>query len=152
MIEKLFYGVRQEGYEKKISAGVGRFPWWLGGKESSCQYRRHKFNPWSGKIPHAAGQLSPCAIDYWACALDPQTATTEALTLEPVQQEKPAQWEACALQRGVASACLQLKKISFLSAHRNEEPAQSINKSKTKEQPPTELKSMIPLGLLYWLI
>ena len=26
-------------------------PWWLGGKESTCQCRRHGFNPWVGKIP-----------------------------------------------------------------------------------------------------
>ena len=29
-------------------------PWWLSGKESACQCprcRRHKFNPWVGKIP-----------------------------------------------------------------------------------------------------
>ena len=31
-------------------------------KESSCQCRGHRFNPWSGKIPHAAGQPSPCVI------------------------------------------------------------------------------------------
>ena len=24
---------------------------WLSGKESSCQCRRHRFNPWVGKIP-----------------------------------------------------------------------------------------------------
>ena len=26
-------------------------PWWLSGKESTFQCRRHKFNPWSRKIP-----------------------------------------------------------------------------------------------------
>ena len=26
-------------------------PWWLSGKESICQCRRHGFDPWSGKIP-----------------------------------------------------------------------------------------------------
>ena len=26
-------------------------PWWLSGKESSCQYRRHSFDPWVEKIP-----------------------------------------------------------------------------------------------------
>ena len=35
-------------------------PWWLSGKESICQCRRHGFDTWSGKIPHAAEQLSPC--------------------------------------------------------------------------------------------
>ena len=28
-------------------------PWWLLGKESTCQCRKHGLNPWSGKIPHA---------------------------------------------------------------------------------------------------
>ena len=26
-------------------------PWWLSGKESAYQCRRHKFNPWVVKIP-----------------------------------------------------------------------------------------------------
>ena len=37
------------------------FPWWLSGKESTYQCRRHGFDPWSGKIPHAEEQLSPWA-------------------------------------------------------------------------------------------
>ena len=35
-------------------------PWWLSDKESACQCRRHRFDPWSGKIPHASEQLTPC--------------------------------------------------------------------------------------------
>ena len=27
-----------------------RSPWWLSGKESACQGRRHRFDPWGGKI------------------------------------------------------------------------------------------------------
>ena len=33
-------------------------PWWLSGKESDCQYRRHGIDPCSGKSPHASEQLS----------------------------------------------------------------------------------------------
>ena len=29
-------------------------------KKSTCQGRRHEFNPYFGKIPHAMKQLSPC--------------------------------------------------------------------------------------------
>ena len=29
----------------------GGFPWWLSGKESTCQCKRHRFNPWVRKIP-----------------------------------------------------------------------------------------------------
>ena len=39
--------------------GTG-LPWWLSGEESACQCRRHRFNPWSRKIPYVEGQPSPC--------------------------------------------------------------------------------------------
>ena len=29
---------------------ISELPWWLSGKESTCQYRRHGFDPWVGKI------------------------------------------------------------------------------------------------------
>jgi len=41
-------------------------PWWLSGKESACQCRRLGFDAWSGKIPHAAEQLS-----LWATTTEP---------------------------------------------------------------------------------
>jgi len=31
-------------------------PWWLSGKESTCQCRRHGFDPWVGKIPQRRKQ------------------------------------------------------------------------------------------------
>ena len=35
-------------------------PCWLSGKELTCQCRRHKFDPWSGKIPlRRKWQLTP---------------------------------------------------------------------------------------------
>ena len=56
-------------------------PWWCNGYESACQCRGHGFDPWSGKIPRAAEQLSPCAT------------TTEARVprARAPQQEKPPQ-------------------------------------------------------------
>ena len=35
----------------EISITLKGFPWWLSGKESSCQCRRHGFDSWVGKIP-----------------------------------------------------------------------------------------------------
>ena len=35
-----------------------RLPWWLSGEESPWQCMGQGFNSWSGKIPHATGQLS----------------------------------------------------------------------------------------------
>ena len=51
-------------------------PWWHSDWESACQCRGHGFEPWSGKIPHAAEQLDP-----WA-------TTTEPVRLEPVLRNK----------------------------------------------------------------
>ena len=34
----------------KKSIHFYRLPWWLSGKECSCQCRRHAFDPWVGKI------------------------------------------------------------------------------------------------------
>ena len=40
--------------------------WWFSGKDSFCRCRRHGFNPWYRKIPHAVEQLSP-----WATTPEP---------------------------------------------------------------------------------
>ena len=58
---------------KKARLGL---PWWRRGWESACQCRGHEFEPWSGKIPHAAERLGP-----WA-------TTTEPVHLEPVLRNK----------------------------------------------------------------
>ena len=55
---------------------VTGLPWWRSGWESACQCRGHGFEPWSGKIPHAAEQLGP-----WA-------TITEPAHLEPVLRNK----------------------------------------------------------------
>ena len=66
-------------YARKSCVGV---PWWRS-EESICQCRGHRFEPWSGKIPHAAEQLSLCATTtepaYRACEprlLSPWATTT----------------------------------------------------------------------------
>ena len=64
-------------------------PWWVSGKESACQCRGNRFDPWLRKMPHVTEQvlwhvpqllslcsrarepelLSPCATTTAACAL-----------------------------------------------------------------------------------
>ena len=66
-----------------------RLPWWRSGWETACQCRGHGFDPWSGKIPQAAEQLSPWATtteptchNYWSpCAYSPCSATREATAM-----------------------------------------------------------------------
>ena len=38
-----------------------RLSQWSSGKESACLCRRHGFDPWSGKIPHATVLVSLCS-------------------------------------------------------------------------------------------
>ena len=69
------------------------------GKESICQFRKHRFDPWSGKIPCVEDQLSP-----WATATEPGSCNYwSPLALEP--------WR---------SGCPRA-----LSSHRNEKPGYS---------------------------
>ena len=43
-------------------------------KQSSCQCRGHRFDSWSGKIPHGMEQLSRCtrAVSLYLGVLEPQ--------------------------------------------------------------------------------
>ena len=71
--------------------------WWLSGKESTCQCRRHGFNPWSGKSPTCHEATKP-VHHYWTRALEPGSHNywghvlqlLRPCTLEPVlHKEKP---------------------------------------------------------------
>ena len=54
----LFIYFKSSIKKKKKAPGL---PWWRSGKEPASQCRRWGFNPWSGRIPDASWQLSPCA-------------------------------------------------------------------------------------------
>ena len=60
---------------KEASRGL---PWWLSGKESTCRYRKHGFNLWSGKMPNTVEQLSPHIITTEPVCNSPWAATPEA--------------------------------------------------------------------------
>ena len=80
-------------------------PWWLSGKESTCCCRKHEFDPWSGKIPNAAEQLSlytatvelvlePGSHNYWAHVLQPLKPRHPRAwnTLAPETREATREW------------------------------------------------------------
>ena len=49
----------QEERRSQKDSGQGEgLPWWRSGQEPTCQYRGHRFDPWSRKIPHAMELLS----------------------------------------------------------------------------------------------
>ena len=70
--ENLLYS---SGNSTQLYSGL---PWWLSGKESTCQCRRHRFDPRSQKIPRAMKQLSPCAITIEPLCQSPGAPTAEA--------------------------------------------------------------------------
>ena len=51
----------------KISLGI---PWWLSGKESTCQSRRHGFDPRVRRDPTCRKAAKPEHHNYWPCALE----------------------------------------------------------------------------------
>ena len=63
----------------RLYKGSSRLPWWVSGKESSRQCRRHRFDPWSGKIPHNVEQPSPCIAITEPVLWGPGAATTEPM-------------------------------------------------------------------------
>ena len=89
---------KQSEVAQKTCIGL---PCWLGGEESTCQCRRHRFDSWSRRTPHAVKQLSPCAT-----TTEPGLESQEATTTEPrcldracaLQPEKPPQRETHSLQ------------------------------------------------------
>ena len=44
-------------------------PWWVSGKESTCQCRRHGFNPWVRKIP-GEGNGNPLQYSFLGNPMD----------------------------------------------------------------------------------
>ena len=69
--------------------------WWLSRKETTCRCRRHRFDPWSGKIPHAEKQLSFRApqrlLSLCSRAREPQLLKPAGPRACAPQQEKPLQ-------------------------------------------------------------
>ena len=61
---QILYQLSHQGSQINITGKQTGLPWWLSGKRLACQCRRHGFDPWSGKIPHAAKQLSPCTTTF----------------------------------------------------------------------------------------
>ena len=65
--------------ECSILKGNVGLSWGPSDRESTCQCRRHKFNTWSGKIPHAVEQL----IRAGTTATEPVLLSLGATTTGP---------------------------------------------------------------------
>ena len=54
-------GHKKERRSQKDSGRGEGLPWWRSRQEPACQYRGHRFDPWSRKILRALEQLGPRA-------------------------------------------------------------------------------------------
>ena len=115
----------------KRTHGAGGLPWWLSGKESTCQCRRHWFDPWAGKIPHAAEQLSPCAITTETVLYSPGTATAEPCAAAAEAQMPAGPCSAAREAAALRSLCTSGREQPPLSVPR-EKPAQQQSTAKNK--------------------
>ena len=78
---------------------------WFGDKESSCQWKRHRLDPWSGRTPRTsepelwspeAATTEPMRCDHWSPhALEPVSPSREATGWEAPAQHKSS---PCSLQ------------------------------------------------------
>ena len=70
--------LKKKKKQTKIFLGL---PWWLSGGEFTCQRRRHGYDPWSRRIPHATEQRSPSAttIEPVLCAVLSHSVVTNSL-------------------------------------------------------------------------
>ena len=100
--------------------------WWLSGKESICQCKKHGFDPCSRKIPHAVKQLSPCTTTIQPVLQGPGAATIEP---QVPQSLSSAIREATAMR----SQYTKTREQPLFTATR-EKPAQQRGPSTTKHK------------------
>ena len=56
--------IKKKKWVLDLKVNRGGLPWWRSGWESACQCRGHGFEPWSGRIPHAAEQLKKKEVSW----------------------------------------------------------------------------------------
>ena len=120
---RLEYTLFGEALMKIIFKNRG-LPWWLSGTESACQCRRQWLGPWSGKIPCAWGQLSPCiaTLEYVLYSLG--VPATEAGVL----------WRPCTREAATASSLSTAAKKGSPLATTRESPRSSKHPAQPKNK------------------
>ena len=90
--EKLLEHVKQGSnlIKLRFGKGVSRLPWWLSGKELTCQFRRCRFNPWDGKIPWRRKWQHTPVIPAWEI---PWTEELQSLGSQRVRHSSAKQRE-----------------------------------------------------------
>jgi len=65
-----------------VAYKLSGFPWWLSGKESPFQCRRHKFGPWVRKIPWRKKMTTHSNIPAWKIPWTEKPAGLQSMGLQ----------------------------------------------------------------------
>ena len=82
-------------------------PWWSSGKESACQSRRHRFDPWS--------LTKPVHHNCWACTLEPKNLNYWAHCAATAEAHVP--WSLRSVATREATAMRSLLSATKRSPH-----------------------------------
>ena len=112
LLIKLYFPQIIQMLHLKVNQGLS---WWLIGKESTWQCRRHRFNAWVPEAPSCHGSKKPVHHSSWVWTLEagsysywahmPELLKPPSPTASAQQQEKPLQWEDYEPQLKSSSAC-----------------------------------------------
>ena len=109
-------------------------PWWCSGSESVCQYRKHWFSPWSGKIPRTVEQLSPHTTSTRARTQSREATTREAATIRSLHTATTCTQSPEAMTREAAMI------RSPHTAAKGSPPATHLEKAQVKQEDPGQPK------------
>ena len=119
-------------------------PWWLSGKESTCQFRECGFEPWSRKIPHGRGATKPVHHNYRACALEPVSHNYWAHVL---QLPKPTRLEPVLHNK-------RSHRNEKATHHKEESPPLTATRESlratTQRSPPPKKKHILIIGYILY--
>ena len=101
-------------------------PWWLSGWESAFWCRGYGFNPWSGKILHAAKQLTPCGPQLLTPTLEPESHNHQGL--EPVLHNKRNHCSEKAVRTAMKSSIKYLPQLEKACTQQWKPNVAKINK------------------------
>ena len=94
------------------------FPWWLRGKESACQCRRHKFHLRVGKIPPGKEMAMPSSILAWEIPWTEEPAKLESMESQRVRHDLATEQQ----QQGALKSSDSTPSSNTISSELDTEP------------------------------
>ena len=97
---KVFKHPRVQTIILRLISRLLRFPPWLSGKESACQCKRHRFNPWIRKIPPEKEMTTHSSILAWEIQQTEEPCRLPSIGLQRVGHNLVTKQQQIGLQVG----------------------------------------------------